>query len=48
MAFAHGCYQSQGLCMRPHNEKETKECNASVGSENELPFLAKQIEYKKA
>lgn len=38
---------SQGLCMRPNNEKVTKECNASVGCECKLPFPAKQIYYTK-
>lgn len=35
---------SQGLYMRSHNKTETKEWNASAGSEYKVPFLAKQIE----
>lgn len=38
---------SQGLRMRPQNEKETKERNASVGFEYNHPFLAKQTEHTK-
>lgn len=35
---------SEGL----YNEEETKECNASAGSEYKLPFLVKQLEPTKA